>query len=193
MVTSKTPHRGGVRGSTVPGVILVILLLILPAAQLTSGSPASQPWEVFVFGVDLVAIALVGAIPWLRGRWARKLQRQLLEGSPSATVSIVTTWSGASLDPELGVLQVDPLGLTLHDSAQATTRVMWREIENIKVVQHGVLARESIHVITSSGMTVMRFIPMGKIGMLQLSSVRLRKYAKLISEHVSPKPSTRSS
>lgn len=175
---AKAPVRHLKKAFSLPGLFLLLLVLVIPAAQVISGVPDAVGWQVLVYALYAIGLLVTLVFPWLGDRWARRLVRDLSVEHPTAIVSLVNIWRESRPAVFSGVLLADERGVEIHDPLHRGTGILWHDVSSIETVQHGRLARESIHITGSSGALLLRFVPMSTSGIEALSP---QKYADFAS------------
>lgn len=175
---AKAPVRRSKRTFSLTGLFLLLLVLVIPAAQILSGVPDAVGWQILVYALYALGLLVTLVFPWLGDRWARRLVRDLSVEHPTAVVNLVNIWRESRPQVFSGVLLADERGIEIQDPLHRGTRILWHDVSSVETVQHGRLARESIHIVGSTGALLLRFVPMSKSGIEVLSP---QKYADFVS------------
>jgi hypothetical protein len=164
--------RGKIRA---PLVVIILYIVVIPAAQLLIGNPDSVVWQWVLYVLTGVSLLLFLIFPWLGAQWARKLRKELIAEFPQAIVSIVTV--EISQKAYVKLMLVEVRGITVFGpSRKVETFLRASSIANIFVKQKGRSAREYLVIASDDGFDDQEFQPQGNQGVEALTSLALSEF-----------------
>lgn len=177
MTSPKTRPR-----TTSPALVVVVFApLLLSLLQVVSGHPFSPVWSVLAWMGTAISLVYGLVIPWFAARPLRKLRAVVVATSKDGVAQIVAIRSSEELFSRLVVLHVNSSKIATFESETESVTINWSMIDKISQIPFGHSGQLSVIVFGLGGEKLLDFIPMGKLGIHQLSPLRFHEYVRRIS------------
>ena len=128
----------------------------------------------------LISLVYGLIIPWFAARPFRQLRAAVVAASGDGVAQIVAIRSSENFFSRFAVLHVNSSGITTFEIETEPVAMDWSMIDRASQVPFGDSGQLSVIVFGLGGERLLDFIPMGKLGIDQLSPLRFHEYVRRI-------------